>query len=426
MSRRTHTWLAWSLAGIALAMAAATIALTLLRSAHVPGGGDNSTGDVLIFVSFLAFPVVGALIASRRPRNPIGWICLADGLMWMLIVVSDEYSAYALARPGSLPFPATVHALLYAWLWVPAVGLLGTYLILLFPDGRLPSRGWRPVAWISGAVILLVSVLTFLIPGPLEGLGGARNPFGLEESPWVVDAGWILLPLLPLCMLASAASLVWRYRHSGGEEREQIKWIAFAASFVGLVYLFVMSAAVVTWLVSPEEPSDLGAETIWGAILENVMLLGFAGVPVAIGFAVLKHRLYDIDLVINRALVYGALTASLALIYVGGVVAMQFVFRTLSGGGSQLAVVASTLAIAALFNPLRRRIQDFIDRRFYRKKYDAATTLEAFGAKLRDETDLGSLSRDLVVVVRGTVQPEHVSLWLRRPETRPSAEEPPR
>ena len=263
MSRRTHTWLAWSLAGIALAMAAATIALTLLRSAHVPGGGDNSTGDVLIFVSFLAFPVVGALIASRRPRNPIGWICLADGLMWMLIVVSDEYSAYALARPGSLPFPATVHALLYAWLWVPAVGLLGTYLILLFPDGRLPSRGWRPVAWISGAVILLVSVLTFLIPGPLEGLGGARNPFGLEESPWVVDAGWILLPLLPLCMLASAASLVWRYRHSGGEEREQIKWIAFAASFAGSGFVIAMVSALISFVEVPETPGSADTEPFW-------------------------------------------------------------------------------------------------------------------------------------------------------------------
>ena len=428
MSRRTYYWLAWSLAGLTLAMAAATVALDfLLRFARVPGSGDTSTGigDLLFFVPFSAFPVVGALIASRRPRNPIGWICLADGLMWMLIVLGEEYSVYALARPGSLPFPVTVHALL-AWLWVPAVGLLGIFLILLFPDGRLPSSRWRPVAWFSGAVILLVSVLTFLLPGPLEGLEGARNPFGLEEPSWVEDAGWIVLPLLPLCMLASAVSLVYRYRRSGVEEREQIKWIAFAASFVGLVYLSVMGGALVAWLVSPEAPSDLGTETIWGAILENVMLLGFAGIPVAIGFAVLKHRLYDIDVVINRALVYGSLTASLALIYIGGVVAMQFVFRALTGGGSQLAVVASTLAIAALFNPLRRRIQDFIDRRFYRRKYDAATTLEAFGARLRDATDLGSLSDDLVGVVRGTVQPEHVSLWLRKLDTRPSVEERPR
>ena len=420
MTRRTYSsWLAWSLAGLALAIAAATVALDLLlRFAPAPGSEDTATGigDLLFFVPFSAFPIVGALIASRRPRNPIGWICLADGLMWMLIVLSEGYSAYALARPGSVPFPVTVHALLYSWLWVPAVSLLGIYLILLFPDGRLPSRRWRPVAWLSGSVILLVSALTFLLPGPLEGLGGARNPFGLEGQPWVADAGWIVLPLLPVCMLASAASLVFRYRRSGVEEREQIKWIAFAASFMGLVYLSVMSGALVAWFVSPEVPSDLGTETIWGAILENAMLLGFAGVPVAIGFAVLKHRLYDIDVVVNRALVYGSLTASLVLIYIGGVVAMQFVFRALNGGGSQLAVVASTLAIAALFNPLRRRIQDFIDRRFYRRKYDAARILSAFGARLRDEVDLDTLDEDLIGVIEDTVQPAHVSLWLRPPE----------
>ena len=427
MTHRGYSWLAWSLAGLALAMAAATVALGLLRFASVPGSEDTGTGigDLLFFVPFSAFPIVGALIASRRPGNPIGWICLADGLMWMLIMLSEEYSAYALARPGSLPFPVTVHALLYAWLWVPAVGLLGIFLILLFPDGRLPSRRWRPVAWLSGAVISSVSVITLLMPGPLEGLRRVRNPFGLEGQPWVADAGWVVLPLLPVCMLASAASLVFRYRRSGAVERQQIKWIAFAASFVGLVYLSVMGGGLVAWLVSPEVPGDLGTETFWGAILENVMLLGFAGVPVAIGFAVLKYRLYDIDVVINRALVYGSLTAMLALVYFGGVAAMQYVLRAISGGESQLAVVASTLVIAALFNPLRRRIQDFIDRRFYRRKYDAATTLEAFGARLRDSTDLGSLSGDLVGVVRRTVQPEHVSLWLRKPEPRPGAEESP-
>ena len=363
---------------------------------------------------FLAFPLVGALIASSPPHNPIRWICLAAGLLWILIILSENYSTYGLAQPGSVPFPVTIHALLYAWLWVPTVGLIGTYLILLFPDGKLPSKRWRPLAWLSGAVIVLESVATFLMPGPLEDLGRVHNPFGLEEHPWVAAVGWVVLPLLPVCMLASAFSLVWRYRHSGGEVRQQIKWIAFAASLMGLLYLGIMSAGTVIWLLSaPETPSDLGMRSLWGALLESVMVLSFAGVPVAIGFAVLKYRLYDIDVIINRTLVYGSLTATLVALYFGSVVLLQGAFRALTGQESQLAVVASTLAIAALFNPLRRRLQGFVDRRFYRRKYDAVKTLEAFSAKLRDETNLEALNAELVGVVRETMHPAHVSLWLR-------------
>jgi hypothetical protein len=415
MSTRTATWLAWALAGITLTIFVASVALFVLaRSAHVPSSlGASTVGDVVLFMSFSVFPVVGALIASKRPRNPIGWICLADGLLWALIILSEDYSAYGLAIPGSVPFPVTINALLYAWLWVPAVGLLGVYLLLLFPDGRLPSRRWRPLAWLSGAVIVLLSLVTLLTPGPLEGLGGARNPFGLEGHPWVAAVGWIILPLLPVFMLASAMSLVLRYRRSGGEVRQQIKWIAFAASFMGLMYLAVMSAGTINWLISaPEVPRDLGTQTLWGALLENVMLLSFAGVPVAIGFAVLKYRLYDIDILINRALVYGLLTATLAGVYLGGVILLQYLFRTLTGQESQLAIVASTLAIAALFVPLRRRVQRFVDRRFYRRKYDAAKTLASFNARLRNETDLDSLVDDVVGVVRQAMQPAHASLWL--------------
>jgi hypothetical protein len=416
MSARTASWLAWAFAGLTLAMVVATVALFVLaRSSHVPSSlGASTIGDVALFMSFSVFPVIGALIASKRPRNPIGWICLADGLLWALIFLSEDYSAYGLAIPGSVPFPVTINALLYAWLWVPAVGLLGVYLLLLFPDGRLPSRRWRPLAWLAGAVIVLESVAVFLTPGPLEDLGRARNPFGLEGLPWVGDAGDVVLALLPLCMLASAVSLVLRYRRSGGEVRQQIKWIAFAASFVCLMYMVVIGGGTIIWLlVAPETPSDLGTQTWWGALLENVMLLSFAGVPVAMGFAVLKHRLYDIDIIINRALVYGLLTATLAGVYLGGVIFLQYLFRALTGQESQLAIVASTLAIAALFIPLRRRVQGFVDRRFYRRKYDAAKTLASFNARLRDETDLDTLVDDVVGVVRQAMQPEHASLWLR-------------
>jgi hypothetical protein len=416
MSARTASWLAWALASLTLTMVVATVALFVLaRSSHVPSSlGASTIGDVALFISFSVFPVIGALIASKRPRNPIGWICLADGLLWALIFLSEDYSAYGLAIPGSVPFPVTINALLYAWVWVPAVGLLGVYLLLLFQDGRLPSRRWRPLAWLAGAVIVLESVAVFLTPGPLEDLGKARNPFGLEGLPWVGDAGDVVLALLPLCMLASAVSLVLRYRRSGGEVRQQIKWIAFAASFVCLMYMVVIGGGTIIWLlVAPETPSDLGTQTWWGALLENVMLLSFAGVPVAMGFAVLKHRLYDIDIIINRALVYGLLTATLAGVYLGGVIFLQYLFRALTGQESQLAIVASTLAIAALFIPLRRRVQGFVDRRFYRRKYDAAKTLASFNARLRDETDLDTLVDDVVGVVRQAMQPEHASLWLR-------------
>jgi hypothetical protein len=322
--------------------------------------------------------------------------------------MTDYYSVYGVARPGSVPFPVGI-ASLGNWLWVPAVGLFATYLILLFPDGRLPSRRWRPLAWLSGAVIVLLSVTFGLAPGPVASLPpGIRNPFGLEELPWLLNAAFVGFPLLALCILASAVSLVLRYRRSRGEERQQIKWIAFAASVVGLLYLI---GIVISIIYAPEPP-------LWSELLDAVTLLSYAGVPIAVGFAVLKYSLYEIDLLINRTLVYGALTATLALIYFGGVATVQAIFRALTGQEQQpqLAVVVSTLVIAALFTPLRRRIQGFIDRRFYRRKYDAAKTLAAFSAKLRDETDLDALNAELVGVVRETMQPAHVSLWLR-PDT---------
>jgi hypothetical protein len=299
------------------------------------------------------------------------------------------------------------------------VGLLAIYLPLLFPNGRLPSRRWRPLAWLSGAVIVLGSVGIALAPGPVEELGGVCNPFGLEGAPWVAYAA-VVVPLLPVCVLASAVSLVLRYRRSGGEERQQIKWIAFAASFVGLVALITV---VSTLMFAPESLETAGTQPLWLELLQDVELLSLAGVPVAVGFAILRHRLYDIDVVINRTLVYGSLTAVLVAVYFGSVVVLQYIFRALSGGESQLAIVASTLVMAALFNPLRRRVQAFVDRRFYRRKYDAAKTLAAFSAKLRDETDLEALNNELVEVVRETMQPAHVSFWLR-PDTASKEEQP--
>ncbi len=252
----------------------------------------------------------------------------------------------------------------------------------------------------------MLCILVGLSPGPLQ------NPFGLEGYPWVETAGYFVLPLLPLCMIASVLSLVMRYRRSRGEEREQIKWIAFAASVVGLLYLIAMVCA----FIFPSGAWFQAGSPLWLDLLGYAALISFTLVPIAVGFAILRYRVYEIDIIINRTLVYGSLTISLALVYAGSVVSLQYVFRALTGSGSQLVIVSSTLAIAALFNPLRGRIQSFIDRRFYHRKYDAAKTLQEFGARLRDETDLDHLSRDLVGVVRETVQPEHVSLWLREPK----------
>jgi hypothetical protein len=312
MASRATAWLAWSLAALCVAMFVVGVTLTLLSLSGAPNTRPTSTWDtvsgLLVFVPFLAFPLVGALIASKRPHNPIGWICLAAGLCWMLIVFENSV-------PSDFgPYPVTIDALTQ-WTWVPPVGLLGIYMILLFPDGRLPSRRWRPLAWLSGAAIVSASVALTITPGHLEGHPGVRNPFALEGYPIVTQALTGTIVLLPICILVSAASLFVRYRHSGTEVRQQIKWVAFAASLVGVVYL---SALVIGLFFAPE--------ATWGSadapplvdILLDAVLLSYAGVPIAVGFAVLKYRLYDIDILINRALVYGPLTATLALMYVGG------------------------------------------------------------------------------------------------------------
>jgi hypothetical protein len=411
LSARVAFWPAWSLCGLSVALFVASVPLFVLaRSAHVPSSwdADLTTGGLLASGLFLVFPLVGALIASRRPENPIGWLCLADGFLWMTTNMLDYYSVYGMAKPGSLPFPLGAAAI-NNWLWVPSVGLLATYVFLLFPNGRLTSRRWRPLAWLSGVVIVSVSIGVMLSPETLDMPRGIRNPFGLEAAPWVTTVAYAILPLLPLCMFASAVSLVLRYRRSKGDERQQIKWIAFAASLVALTYLIAMVAS----FVHPSEAWTTVGSVWWLNLLTIAALLSFVTIPIAVGFAVLKYRLYEIDTLINRTLVYGSLTVTLIALYFGGIVVLQRVFVLLTGQQSTLAVVASTLLIAALFTPLRQRIQSFIDRRFYRSKYDAAKTLEAFSVQLRDETDLDALSDDLVGVVRETMQPAYVSLWLR-------------
>jgi hypothetical protein len=417
MNSRTATWLAWSLAGLTVAIFAVAVVFAILTLIADPSQLAETAGGFVIILPFFSFPVVGVLIASRRPGNWIGWICLISGLFWTAFFENDASSAYELARTGTVKSSVTLDALTQAD-WVFPVGLLGIYMILLFPDGRLPSRRWRPFAWFAGGVMVLMNVIFALVPGPLEDHPGVRNPFGLEQYSWLPGVAVSIVLMLPLCILVSAVSLALRYRRSGREVREQIKWLAFAASFVGLTYFGTLISGL---LLSPESYTTNETPPLWISLSQLLTQISFASVPIAIGFAVLKYRLYDIEIIINRALVYGPLTATLVALYFGGIVVLQRLFVLLTGQQSTLAVVASTLLIAALFNPLRRRIQSFIDRRFYRRKYDAKKTLEAFSAKLRDETDLEALNEDLVGVVRETMQPAQISLWLRS-ETAPKGE----
>ena len=356
---------------------------------------------VMLAILVAAFSVVGGLVASHRPGNPIGWIFCAAALCQVLAVFGDEYATYALiTRPGSVPLGAEM-SWLTEWIWAPGLGLILVFLPLLFPDGRPPSRRWRWVAWLGGVSIAMIVVLASILLWSERGTQLLRDTeIALGGPGWLVVLLNAAFPLMLVAGLAAVASLFVRFHRARGVERQQIKWFAFAAALsFGFVFVFE------------------GLSTAEGGLLEAglavVGLILVPSIPVATGVAIFRYRLYDIDRLINRALVYAALTASLALVYAGSVIGLQAALRVLSGQESTLAVVASTLVIAALFNPLRRRIQSFIDRRFYRRKYDAAKTLEAFGSRLREETDLDALSNDLVRVARSTMQPEHASLWLR-------------
>jgi hypothetical protein len=355
---------------------------------------DESLGIDAVFA--LAFPTVGAVVASRRPGNVVGWIFCAIGLCGGASIFFAQYGIYALVtNPGSLP-AGVISTWIGTWVWLPSVTLTITFLLLLFPHGRLLSPRWRPVAWLAAAVTIAGAALLAIVPWDLLDPGvPAQNPVGVESLRYlgIAPPAPILLIGIPT-MLLSVASLDLRFRRSRGEERQQLKWFVYAG-------VLVVGALFVPLLVP-------------GAAASLLQLLVMPSLPVAAGIAILRHRLYDIDLIINRTLVYGALTATLIVVYVGGIVLLQGLFRTLTGQESQLAIVASTLTIAALFTPLRRRIQSFIDRRFYRRKYDAAKTLEAFSARLRDEVELDTLADDLVGVIQVTVQPAHASLWLRR------------
>ena len=401
MSRRTVVWLAWSPVGLAVALLLGGVALDLATGStgpDLPSGGETDDSNVVSdLILLLTYSMFGAIIASRHPRNTIGWLFCSVGVTIGLNSFVGDYAEFWLASGFGTSGLGETAAWLSSWLWILLFYFPTSLLLLLFPEGRLPSPRWRPVAW--GVALGTVGgvVGNAFEAGPLGDFPQITNPYGVDSPVvWVLGiAGSIVAAG---SMVASAVSLIVRLRRVGSEQRQQIKWLAYGG--VVVVSTIFVGVLIIPWSVPV-------------SIL--IMSVAMLGLPIFTGIGILRYRLYDIDLLINRTLVYGSLTLMLLLVYFGGVTATQALFGTLSGQQRlpQFAVVISTLAIAALFDPLRRRIQSFIDRRFYRRRYDAAKTLEAFSAKLRNETDLGTLSADLVGVVKETMQPEHASLWLR-------------
>jgi hypothetical protein len=430
MSRRTAAWLAWSLCAVCVVLIALGLLLDFVTdepvSPDVPA--EILAGPalaVLSAVQSLAYLTVGALIASRLPTNPIGWIFCGVGLLFETRRLTTAYANYALLENPAFPGGEYV-----AWFstWVGDVGLalVGVFLMLLFPEGRLLSRRWRIVVWAALCGSVLLALVSAFSPEPLRGtLYYVDNPFGVVgviggrfTTYELFAASRVLgMALLATSTLAALISLIVRLHRARGDERQQIKWFLLAAVPAAVC----VSLVLIQNMVYNYTTEFLGNSVYllpWPLLIGAlyVAVSALLVVPVFAYIAILKYRLYDIDVIINRTLVYGSLTATLVALYIGGIAVLQRVFVFLTGQRSTLAVVASTLLIAALFTPLRRRIQSFIDRRFYRKKYDTRKTLEAFSATLRDETDLEALRENLVGVVRETMQPGHVSLWLR-PDT---------
>jgi len=408
MSARVAPWLAWSLVTLSVVLFVGGIALDQMTRSSAPQRSYYGPVDAFFnLATVLTFSVVGAIIASRQPRNSIGWLFCGVGLVMAINSLAGGYAEYRLSGGSSLGSLAETAAWFASWSWSILVYVPTSFLLLLFPDGRLPSPRWRPVAWCAALGLIGFVAGIALQPGPLGDFPKITNPYGVHSL--ILDTVAVTgVILASASMVASAVSLIVRMRRAGRAQRQQIKWLAYGGALV-------VGAVFVSGVIS----------TIWSPDVGIALTsFGLLGLPIFTGVAIARYRLYDIDLVINRTLVYGALTAALVAVYFGGVATLQALMRALTGQEQQpqLAIVVSTLVIAALFNPLRGRIQGFIDRRFYRKKYDAAKTLEAFSARLREETDLQALNGELTRVVRQTMQPAHVSLWLR-PDTAPRGSE---
>jgi hypothetical protein len=395
-SRRTSTRVAWSLWSLICLLAAGVVVLSVLNRG---GGlaGATPVVDVLAVAALIAFSTIGAQVAGRRPENPIGWLLVAAGLLSVASGFASGYAVHALfTDPGTLP-GGTWAAWFSAWSYIPSIIAAPALVFLLFPDGRLAGRGGRVALWILVAATAAASIDAALAPvlddAPFEGL---RSPLPVAVSADTLaplaDLGW---PGMVVGLVLAAVAMIGRLRRARGIERQQLKWVAGAAALLPPIIV----AGVAFYYAGHDEFGAFLVDLSWWVIL------------LAAGYAILRHRLYDIDLIINRTLVYGSVTALLAAGYAGLVLILRSVFDPLTRDNG-FAVAVSTLAVAALFGPARRRVQAVVDRRFYRHKYDAARTLERFAAGLRSETDLDKLRANLTAVVHDTMQPTHVSLWL--------------
>jgi hypothetical protein len=398
MSARTAGRLGWS--SLAVALVITGTGLWLFAFTRPASSTEATARAVMATIPFLVYSLVGALVVSRRPGNLVGWLLCGIGLAISPAGFAGKDAASVLvARPTLVPGGAVLYAL-GSLLWELSVGVLLSFLLLLFPDGRLPSPRWRPVAW-TAAVVLAVDVAAYsLVPGPL-GRGLPDNPLGI---PW---AGGVLRAIQPiatsaqvLVLVACASSMVVRFRRARGVERQQLKWFTYGAALLGLLPLLSVLEA------------NLRIGPVWDLVAFPAI---FSAIPVAVGVAVLRYRLYDIDRLINRTLVYGLLTALLGTLYAGTVLGLGQLFGGLGAQPPSWVVASATLAVAVLFQPARRRVQQAVDRRFNRRRYDAAKTIAAFSARLRDEVDLDLLSVELLAVVEQTMEPTMASLWLRPP-----------
>jgi hypothetical protein len=376
---------------------AAGAAVAVVVCSAVTGAVALGASGGTIMVAMGSFAAVGALIAWLRPGNRIGWLFLAVAVLWATGTLATDYAVHVLSRGDDSSW--AVAAGWYAeWFWLPAISLIGIFNLFLFPTGRLHSPRWRPVFLFA---VFLVGAFTILaaLDSELEPAEDVRasNPVGVSGLGDVEEGvlGGILGSSLAGLALTAMVSLVLRFRRSKGEERQQLKWFAYAGVLLvpgWFVLIFVEEAVG-------------GTQDSGYAVLMSLP-------PIAAGIAVLRYRLYDIDVVINRTLVYGLVTALLAGSYLGLVLLLQLAFSPLTEGNG-VAVALSTLAVAGLFRPARNRVQALVDRRFYRRRYDAQQTLEGFAASLRDEVDLDALRAELTGVVAETMQPAHVSLWLK-------------
>ena len=384
--KRRSPALGWGLCSAALVLMTVGAVLQDVRG----GQSDQSLIEhVGLLLGFASFPVLGALITARAPRNPLGWIFVSVGLSVGILLTATEYAHLSFVEGRDLPL-GMMAIWLEQWLWYPALGLIAPFTLLLFPDGKPPGRFWRWVAWVAGLSLAAISVGSAFVE-TFEGDAGyrVRNPLGLGLGDVEASLGPVFA-VFGACAILGAVSLVFRFWRSTGDERQQLK-------------LLTIAAVIVVGISAVGDLLDLP-----GVIFPLVLWM----IPGAVAVAIFKHRLYDVDVIINRTLVYGVHTGVLVLVYLGVVFVLQ---QLLSGmtQESDLAVAGSTLAVAAMFRPLRVRIQGFIDRRFNRRRYNAQLTLENFSARLREDVDLEHLARDLAGVVRDTMQPAHLSVWLR-------------